>query len=558
MLLDQTQGTEMERLWNLLGELSSQLSHNRQQTEELHRRADELRRQAVHSQTGFTLRRFNVDVSKEEFDSELERLNVSLVMENQALQQENRQLSSLLKDYESTLDAVMSKFRSYAHASQQHDLELTRHYESLLLSMPVTLPTPPHNPNSDSTESSFSPPIDPSHLQLSLSHLASLIRKAMRSLQGEDPEDSTSPLLHPITDDHSNTLSLDALASQFESLSTTTSSNLSRTRSSSVSSQTSLPSTSRSLETSSSSSAEEEEAESQARLIASHHPRTARQPLHDPSSGGYISKNATTNPLYIPTTSTSSLVASPPRAQPPQQETNTTTTGQVNGKTVGTSARKSRNQRFEDEEEERREREEVERNERFKSRGLGPLDDALLREIEVEALRRENEELKKLLGIDRELEEEEEEEEEDEVDEVEREEEMREEEEDGGRRGQGKVERRLLFESGAKPETLEDEQDEEEEDDESKEPELSQEDSDLFNEILLGEDTKKGDIEEDEDEAEEEPIEGDVPDLEESTTKEEVEEEPKTTEVTENAETKGETEEKGNAVYVEEAGTDST
>lgn len=43
MLMDQTQGTEMERLWNLLGELSSQLSHNRQQTEELHRRADELR-----------------------------------------------------------------------------------------------------------------------------------------------------------------------------------------------------------------------------------------------------------------------------------------------------------------------------------------------------------------------------------------------------------------------------------------------------------------------------------------------------------------------------------
>ena len=64
MLLDQTQGTEMERLWILLGELSQQLSHNRQQTEELHRRADELRNQAIHSQTGFTLRRFNVDVSQ--------------------------------------------------------------------------------------------------------------------------------------------------------------------------------------------------------------------------------------------------------------------------------------------------------------------------------------------------------------------------------------------------------------------------------------------------------------------------------------------------------------
>lgn len=50
----------------------------------------------------------------EDFESELEKLNVSLVMENQALQQENRQLSSLLKDYESTLEAVMGKFRAHA------------------------------------------------------------------------------------------------------------------------------------------------------------------------------------------------------------------------------------------------------------------------------------------------------------------------------------------------------------------------------------------------------------------------------------------------------------
>ena len=41
--MDQTQGSDMERLWALLSELSAQLSHNRQQTEELHRRADELK-----------------------------------------------------------------------------------------------------------------------------------------------------------------------------------------------------------------------------------------------------------------------------------------------------------------------------------------------------------------------------------------------------------------------------------------------------------------------------------------------------------------------------------
>lgn len=50
----------------------------------------------------------------EEFESELERLNVSLVLENQGLQHENRQLSILLKDYEGTLEAVMAKFRAHA------------------------------------------------------------------------------------------------------------------------------------------------------------------------------------------------------------------------------------------------------------------------------------------------------------------------------------------------------------------------------------------------------------------------------------------------------------
>lgn len=141
--------SELERLWSLLSELSAQLSHNRVQTEELHRRAEELKvrprparpgdadplpppsqTQAIHTQTGFTLRRFNVDISQgtspsyalgnvadrecvEEFESELERLNVSLVGENQGLQQENRQLSVLLKDYEGTLEAVMAKFRAY-------------------------------------------------------------------------------------------------------------------------------------------------------------------------------------------------------------------------------------------------------------------------------------------------------------------------------------------------------------------------------------------------------------------------------------------------------------
>jgi len=260
--------------------------------------------------------------------------------------------------------------------------------------MPVTLPDPPQGSDPDSA-----PPIDPLHLQLSLSHLSSLIRKALRSLQGEDPEDSTSPLLHPI----GNVSPFDQLKDSFDSLSISTNTS-SRARSTSFSSDISLPSTTPSLSE-----------QSHALLLASHHPQTTRNPPHDPSSGGYISKTATSNPLYIPTTSTSSLVASPPK--PGQKE--------------------------------------IEKDE-AKSRGLGPLDEALMREVEVEALRRENEELKKLLGIS-----------EDDV------------EDDGGGRGEPFVGRKLFEhkeggEQGEEYEEDRDDKDEEEDEDEG----------DVFNETV--------------------------------------------------------------------------
>ena len=51
----------------------------------------------------------NAATNAEEFESELERLNVNLVLENQGLQQENRQLSVLLKDYEGTLETVIDR-----------------------------------------------------------------------------------------------------------------------------------------------------------------------------------------------------------------------------------------------------------------------------------------------------------------------------------------------------------------------------------------------------------------------------------------------------------------
>lgn len=157
--------------------------------------------------------------STEQFDSELERLNATLVLENHALQHENKQLSMLLKcvqffffsscapaelyslaghrDYEGTLESVMARFRTYAYNTQVHDLNLIRHYESLQQDQqqqqqPQQGNMANHNAYALAGSSSSSDPTraqfqDPIELQASLFRLAALLRKALRASQGEDP-----------------------------------------------------------------------------------------------------------------------------------------------------------------------------------------------------------------------------------------------------------------------------------------------------------------------------------------------------------------------------------
>lgn len=50
----------------------------------------------------------------ETFESELERMNAHFVIENQTLLHENKQLSLLLKEYENTMETIMTKFRNHA------------------------------------------------------------------------------------------------------------------------------------------------------------------------------------------------------------------------------------------------------------------------------------------------------------------------------------------------------------------------------------------------------------------------------------------------------------
>lgn len=64
----------------------------------------------------------------EVFESELERMNAQIIIENQTLLHENKQLSLLLKEYETTMETIMAKFRNHA-------------VRSLLFSMAETCPT---------------------------------------------------------------------------------------------------------------------------------------------------------------------------------------------------------------------------------------------------------------------------------------------------------------------------------------------------------------------------------------------------------------------------------
>ena len=50
----------------------------------------------------------------ETLESELERSSAQIIIENHTLTQENKQLNSLLKEYEQTMDTIMSKFRSHS------------------------------------------------------------------------------------------------------------------------------------------------------------------------------------------------------------------------------------------------------------------------------------------------------------------------------------------------------------------------------------------------------------------------------------------------------------
>ncbi|KAI8986228.1 hypothetical protein BD414DRAFT_440940 [Trametes punicea] len=171
-IMDPSGDPDVMRVWTLVSELSEQLSQNRSTAVNLHALTDGVKAQAIHSQTGFVLRRFNLDKPKEVYEAELERMNAAMSAENQTLLNDNRQLSTLIREYEQTLEKTMEKFRIHAHEVQQRELALVRQYESVIIERETEALQASLAANNARSES--------------LVRISRLLRAVMRKLGGED------------------------------------------------------------------------------------------------------------------------------------------------------------------------------------------------------------------------------------------------------------------------------------------------------------------------------------------------------------------------------------
>ncbi|KAJ7134471.1 hypothetical protein C8R44DRAFT_425496 [Mycena epipterygia] len=180
------QDPSLVKLWSLITELSEQLNQNRDVSAGIYQQAGGIKTQAVHAQTGFVLRRFNLDKPKDLYDAELERMNSAMTMENIALQHDNKQLNALIREYEQTLETLMNTFRNRAKDVQERELALAREYESQLLA---------RQEDSDSHDLGSSTTV-----YESLGRISHVLRQLLRAQGGEpaEPEPTASPEVDPL------------------------------------------------------------------------------------------------------------------------------------------------------------------------------------------------------------------------------------------------------------------------------------------------------------------------------------------------------------------------
>ncbi|KZV69745.1 hypothetical protein PENSPDRAFT_735202 [Peniophora sp. CONT] len=170
-MYDEYEAQFLHKAWQILQDISDQLAHNNQFAGSLRQHAERLKGNATQFAQGFPLRRYNVDLTKETFESELERTSAQLIVENHGLSHENAQLGHLLKEFEHTLETVMQKFRAHSQAATVHEQSLLQYYERRLAMAAAAASPQPALPH-------------PAHI----ARLARTIRITLAAIDGKEPE----------------------------------------------------------------------------------------------------------------------------------------------------------------------------------------------------------------------------------------------------------------------------------------------------------------------------------------------------------------------------------
>lgn len=168
---EQSYDGEFMRLWTVVSELSEHVNQTRGFIASLIAHASEIKSQVFHAETGFALRKFNLDIPKDEYESEVTRMNANLLQENIALQNDNKQLSVLLKEHEQAVESIMNTFRHHAHTAQLKEMQITRYYEQLLAAKEDLYAKRRLTSETNQSET--------------LAKVSNLLRKALRSSNGE-------------------------------------------------------------------------------------------------------------------------------------------------------------------------------------------------------------------------------------------------------------------------------------------------------------------------------------------------------------------------------------
>lgn len=95
-----------------------------------------------------------------------------MISENQGLQHDNKQLNTIIKEYEQTLENLMSTFRNRARDVQESELSLIREYETKLLTR--------------QEEDAAHDLASSTAISAALGRISNLFRQFLRTLDGED------------------------------------------------------------------------------------------------------------------------------------------------------------------------------------------------------------------------------------------------------------------------------------------------------------------------------------------------------------------------------------